>query len=559
MKRYIIGFLLVCSVAHAQEAVHPVFIPPFDFPLYLSANFGELRTNHFHGGLDFKTQGVTDKPVHCIADGYVSRITVSAGGYGNALYITHPNGYLSVYGHLNSFTPEVARYVEQYQYEHETFVADIVPDSAQFRFKQGDVIALSGNTGFSFGPHLHMEIRKTQTNEPIDPLPFFRDRVEDKRAPLARLIAFYPQRGKGVVDGKSDMFTVPVRGKGTTCLSRTVEAWGEIGVGIAANDYMDGTQNNYGVESVTLLVDDVKIFQSTVDCFAFDENRAINSWTDYAFYKAHGKWIMKSFVAPGNPLRLLQTEENRGIIRIDQEKDYHFKYVLKDLHGNTSVYSFIVRGKKQPIPEYLPDMRHYLRYDRLNVIQKPGMQLVIPRGMLYEDVELNPLVHEDSAAISFEYRLHDKPVPLHAGCELMIGVRHLPVPDTTKYYVEKRVGGKRYSAGGHYENGWMKAKITELGTYRVAIDTIPPRITPWGNASSQARTIKYKVSDRGTGIKFYRGTVDDKFILVAYSAKNGTLTCRIDLERVSKGRHLFKLAVEDYCGNVSTIEKVLTY
>ncbi len=559
MKRYIIGFLLFCSVLHAREPVHPVFTLPFDFPLYLSANFGELRTNHFHGGLDFKTQGAVGKPVRCIADGYVSRITVSAGGYGNALYITHPNGYMSVYGHLDSFAPEVARYVEQYQYDHETFVADIVPDSAKFRFQQGDVIALSGNTGFSFGPHLHMEIRKTETNEPIDPLPFFRKKVGDKRAPLAHFIAFYPQAGKGVADGKSDMFTLRVEGKGASCLPRTVVAWGEIGVGISANDYMDGTQNNYGVRSVELYVDEAKIFHSVVDCFAFGENRAINSWVDYAFYKDHGKWIMKSFAAPGNPLRLLHTDENRGIVRIDQEKDYHFKYVLKDFHDNTSVYSFIVRGSKQSIPEYRPDMNSYLHYDRPNVIRKLGMQLTIPRGMLYEDVELNSVVRMDSSAISFEYQLHDKPVPLHAGCELMIGVRRLPVSDTTKYYIEKQSRDKYYSVGGYYENGWVKTVISELGTYRVAVDTIPPRITPLGKSSPSTRTIRYKVSDRGTGIKSYRGTVDDQFILVAYSAKNGTMTCHIDPERVSKGRHTFKLAVEDYCGNVSTIEKVLTY
>ena len=144
MKRYIIAILLSCSVLHAQEIMHEKFASPFDFPLSLSANFGELRANHLHGGLDFKTQGVIDKPIHCIADGYVSRITVSSGGYGNALYISHPNGYTSVYGHLNSFIPAISRYVEQYQYDHETFAVDIVPDSTMFHFKCGEIVAMSG-------------------------------------------------------------------------------------------------------------------------------------------------------------------------------------------------------------------------------------------------------------------------------------------------------------------------------------------------------------------------------------------------------------------------------
>lgn len=560
MKRYIIAILLSCSVLHAQEIMHEKFASPFDFPLSLSANFGELRANHLHGGLDFKTQGVIDKPIHCIADGYVSRITVSSGGYGNALYISHPNGYTSVYGHLNSFIPAISRYVEQYQYDHETFAVEIVPDSTMFYFKCGEIIAMSGNTGFSFGPHLHMEIRKTASNEPVDPLAFYLTRIKDTRPPVANSIIFYPQVGRGVVEGSVQKKTFSVvSSSGASCLEHIIEAWGDIGIGLSANDYMDGTHNNYGVQSVELFVDTMKVFESTVDCYSFDESRAINSWTDYSAYKKEGKWIMKSFVAPGNPLRILQTDENKGIIQINEERDFHFMYVLKDLHGNISRYSFIVRGKEQSIPEYYPDMRHFLRYDRTNVVQEPGLQLIIPKDMLYENVALDTKVRTDSSAISFEYQLHNELLPLHAGCELMLGVRHLAVKDTTKYFIERRDGKKRYSVGGSYENGWVKTKIRELGTFRIAVDTIAPRVVPVGDSSSRVRTIIYKVSDIGTGIKSYRGTVDGKFVLVAYSAKNGTLTARLEPKRVSVGKHKFSLIVEDYCGNKTCVERILNY
>lgn len=557
MKRYIIAFLLACPLLHAQEVKSVKFTSPFDFPLYLSANFGELRTNHFHGGLDFKTQGTVNKPVRSIADGYVSRITVSAGGYGNALYVTHPNGYLSVYGHLNSFSPAIARYVEQYQYEKETFTVDIPVDSIRFPVKQGEVIALSGNTGFSFGPHLHMEIRDAATNEPIDPLPYYKSQIRDTRAPVARSITFYPISGSGIVNGSIEPKTcnIVVKTK-DVCLEKQVNAWGKIGIGITANDYMDGTSNTYGVRSVTLLVDSTKIFQSLLSRYSFGESRAINSWTDYAAYKEQGRWVMKSFVAPGNPLRFLLAGEERGVIAIDKEQDYHFTYLLEDLYGNISRYAFVVHGCPQPIPAYHSGDRRYLHYDRSNMIQEPGCQLVIPRGMLYEDVALNTSVRADSSAISFEYSLHDKPLPLHAGCELMIGIRHLPVADTLKYYIQRCIGTKRYSAGGRYENGWMKTNIYELGTYRVAVDTVPPRLTSLKALS--ARSLVFKVTDEGTGIKSYRGTVDGKFILVAYNAKNGTLTCRLDPKRVSSGKHTFHLVVEDYCGNITTIEKILT-
>lgn len=558
MRRYIIAFLLACSMLHAQEAKPVKFVSPFDFPLYLSANFGELRTNHFHGGLDFKTQSVTNKPVRSIADGYVSRITVSPGGYGNALYITHPNGYLSVYGHLNSFSPVIARYVEQYQYEKETFTVDITPDSTRFPVKQGEVIALSGNTGFSFGPHLHMEIRDAATNEPIDPLPYYRSQIRDTRPPVARSITFYPMQGSGVVNGSVETKTYNIVAKAQgSCLATPVNAWGRIGVGVMANDYMDGTSNTYGVRSVTLYMDTAKVFHSLVDRYSFDESRAINSWTDYAAYKERGRWIMKSFVAPGNPLRFLSADKERGVVTIDEERDYHFIYLLEDLYGNTSRYMFTVRGCAQPIPAYHPDGRHYLHYDRANLVQEPGLQLFIPRGVLYEDVALNTSVHTDSSAISFGYSLHDKPLPLHVACELMIGIRHLPVADVSKYYIQRSVDTKHYSVGGQYENGWMKTNIRELGTYRVAIDTVPPSLTPV--KSSSARTLIYKVSDEGTGMKSYRGTVDGKFILVAFNAKNGRLTCRLDAKRVPAGKHTFRLVVEDGCGNVTTVEKILIY
>ena len=185
-----------CLATRAQEHPEKPFISPFDFPLTLSGNFGEVRANHFHGGVDFKTQGEIGKPIHCIADGYVSRVSVTPGGYGQALYITHPNGYTSVYGHISKFAPAVAKLVEEYQYENETFAVDLKFEPGQLAFKSGEIIALSGNEGYSFGPHLHMEIRRTDTGELIDPLQFYTDKVKDTTPPRASLVMLYPQPGK---------------------------------------------------------------------------------------------------------------------------------------------------------------------------------------------------------------------------------------------------------------------------------------------------------------------------------------------------------------------------
>ncbi|WP_455672154.1 M23 family metallopeptidase [Phocaeicola sp.] len=548
IRKYILALALgSCMAAQAQipEAPESPFIPPFDFPLTLSGNFGELRSNHFHGGVDFKTQGVVGKPIRCIADGYVSRVLVTPGGYGQALFITHPNGYTSVYGHVLKFASQVAEVVEEYQYKHETFPVDLHFEPNQINFKAGEIIALSGNEGYSFGPHLHMEIRRTDTGELIDPLQFYTDKVKDTTPPRATVVMLYPQRGTGVVNGSQRKKAIPVSALGTP-----VEAWGDIAAGIKAYDYMDGTANNYGVRSVVLYVDSAEVFRSTVDGVLPDENRMINAWTDYEEFKRRNSWVMRSQILPGNRLRMLQANDKGGVVTIDEERDYRFRYVLQDLYGNKSTYRFTVRGRRQPIAEYQPEVKHYLAWNKANVIQEPGMQLVIPRGMLYEDVALNSRVGGDTSAVSFEYQLHDAPVALQSGCALMIGVRHLPVADTSKYYIaRKTAGGKKASAGGTYEDGWMKASIRELGTYMVAIDTVPPRVTPLDKPQWKSGNIRFKIGDAETGIKDYKVMIDGEFALFAFSAKNARLSMKHP-ERLKKGvPHTLELVVTDYCGN----------
>ena len=532
----------------AQEKPGNPFVSPFDFPLLLSGNFGELRANHFHGGVDFKTQGVVGKPIRCIADGYISRVTVTPGGYGQAVYITHGNGYTSVHGHLHKFMTEVEQVVEAYQYEHATFAVDLTFGPDRFPLKQGEVFALAGNEGYSFGPHLHMELRKTDTGEYIDPLQFYTDIIKDKTAPRATHIMLYPQAGKGVVAGSSKKKALSL-----AALQTPVKAWGKIAVGIKAYDYMDGTSNNYGVRSVTLLVDSVEVFRSTVDGFLPDENRMINAWTDYEEYATRGSWFMRSQILPGNTWRMLQADEEGGVVTINEERLYDFCYVLEDLYGNRRTYRFKVQGKEQPI-EPLYKGKHYLSWNQGNVIQKPGMELVIPKGMLYEDVDLNCKVIADSLNISFDYRLHDRPVPLHAGCSLMIGVRNYPIPDMTKYYVVRKYKGRKASAGGYFEEGFMHANIRELGTYSVALDTVAPRIVPLNRPQWKGGNIRFKIRDAETGIKDYKVYIDGAFVLFKFSSKNAMLSC-MHPSRIKKGmKHRMEVVITDYCGNVAREE-----
>lgn len=548
--RYILLVLLLL----APCAVRPGDVdyrPPFAGDLLLSANFGELRSGHFHGGLDFKTGGVEGWPVRAVADGWVERVAVSEGGYGNALYLRHADGRMSVYGHLRAFMPSVSAYVDSCQYACESYVVDLYPGSGRFRVRQGEVIAESGNTGYSFGPHLHFEIREADGNEPVDPMAFFGESLRDTRPPRVHAVAFYPVPGNGRVEGGRRLHAVRSIPSGF-CLPDTLEAWGRLGMGIRANDYMDGTRNVYGVRSVALYVDSAEVFRSTVERFSFDENTCIDSWTDYAARCRKGVWVMKSFIEPGNSLRMLQAGGDRGILTVDEERDYRCAYVLEDYHCNRSVCTFILRGRRMDIPA-ASDAASLLRYDEAHMVQAPGLELAVPRGSLFCDAALTVSGRVCADAASLEYTVGNEPLAFRREVRLSIAVRGHQVADPGKYYIRKRAGRRYASVGGSFCDGWVSAEVRTGGVYSVGVDTVPPRLTALPSPSPY--TYIYKVEEEGAGLASYRGTVDGRFVLVAYNAKDRLLACRLGGGRVPPGRHEFRLAVSDACGNAVEIKE----
>lgn len=547
--KYSIFFSLLFFIGSVQSGYaqetgtdKPSFIPPFDFPITFSGNFGEIRANHFHGGLDFKTGGTIGKPVRALADGYISHIRVTHGS-GYVLDVAYDNGYSTINRHLSAFVGDVARRVEDLQYEKESWEVEITPEPDEYPVKAGQIIALSGNTGYSFGPHLHLDMIETATDEYIDPLPFFMNKVKDKTAPRAEGIMLFPQPGKGVVEGKQTRRAFPAHP------TKPITAWGLIGAGIRAYDYMDGVQNKYGVKTVILEVDGEEVFRSTVDRFAYEENRYINSWT-------HGQY-MKSFIEPGNRLRMLQASNgNRGLVEINEERPYRFVYTLSDALGNTSKVRFTVQGQKTTIAPVEHREKYTLKWDKVNYLQEPGLELVIPKGMLYDNVLLNYSVRADSGDIAFTYQLNDTRIPMHNACDLRIGLRRRPVEDVTKYYVAGVTArGGKYRIGGKYEDGVMKVRIRDLGTYTVAVDTVPPVITPVNQAQwGRTGKIIFKAKDKETGINTYRGTIDGKYALFGKpNSISGNLVCELDPKHVEKGgKHVVEMTVTDGCGNRTT-------
>lgn len=537
------------------QGIDTLFVPPFDFPLLLSGNFGELRTDHFHSGVDFKTQGVVGKPIRCVADGYICRASVTPGGYGKALYVMHDNGYMSVYAHLDRFPQAVDKRVREYQYRNEVFRTNLWFKPNEFRIKQGDFLAYAGNSGYSFGPHLHFEIRDASGNELYDPMAFYKDKLTDTRPPRIHAVSLYPERGKGVLNGSASSSVYAVDGD---TLSALIEAWGRIGFGVKALDYMDGTNNKYGIRDIELYVDGKKYFTSVMSNFSFDEDLFINAWLDYGRMYNNGEWFQKLFVTENNELRLLDADENGGWLMVDEEREYNVEYRLSDYHGNTTSCSFVVRGKKAAIPLPAP-YTHALYCNANNRVEFVGMRLDVPKDVLFEDAFLNIRLQK-SDGVTWRYSLTDTVYPMLKGSKISFWVGgDLPM-DKSKLYVRHIEPDDTSSVGGVYANGWITADITVLDCYEVAVDTVAPVLLPEGEEQwAKKGRITLSLDEKETSLKSFKGTLDGKFILFEYNSKNKEFTLDLKKERVLPGVHRLRFVATDRCGNEAVYEKDIEY
>ena len=523
--------------------------PPLDIPLLLSGNFGELRHNHFHSGIDFKTQGRTGLPVKSVKEGFISRISVSPYGYGRAVYIDHPDGTTSVYGHLDDFASKVKTAVVDSQYQKESFAVNLLFTPEQFPLKQGEVFAYSGNTGGSGGPHVHFEFRETDTEKPIDPLPYFKNKIKDTRPPEIRGIMLFPQQGRGVVNGSLDNQSVELTkdksGKQST--STVINAWGRIGVGIKAYDRMNETTNVYGVNEIILSVDGEKVYHSVMDAFSFDDTRYLNTYIDWTEWIENNSFYMKSFTDPGNRLGVNRAFSD-GIIDINEERIYSFEYQLKDIYGNTSTLAFNIRGKEDSIPR-IPFSEVRFRFNRNNKYNDKGIDLMIPWKNLYTNLYFNADTISGFSPFAPLYVIGER-IPLHTYCPITLDITSDHYPDKSKYGIVHVYKKKRTWLGGEYTDGKISTEIRELGSFSVQIDTVFPVITPVNAAKWEAnRRISFKITDNLSGIDSYRGTLNGEFILFEYDAKTNSLFYIYDSKKVKAGIQNLKLVVVDRAGN----------
>jgi murein DD-endopeptidase MepM/ murein hydrolase activator NlpD len=528
---------------------------PLDLPPSTAGGFGEIRPNHFHSGLDFRTNQRSGYPVHAAADGYISRLRVQFGGGGNIVYIDHPNGYTTVYMHNQSFSPQLAQAIKDYQYKTQKYDVDFNLPPNQIKVSKDDVIAISGQSGAVAGPHVHFEIRDTKSEQTINPQ-LFGLTIADRVAPSISTMAVYTLDGKPFSENTPHQF-LPVSGAaGNYSLTnpKTLMLTGAVGFGISVIDQNSASANRYGVYSIELKLDGNTVYTLAMERFGFDQTRAINGYIDYPSFLTTGRFIQKCFVPPGSGLSVYPQAINRGIINFTDDALHTVEYVVKDVAGNTSTLSVKVQSKSPPPPPaaMFKGPETTMRYNTRNEFNMDKIKVAINPGNLYDDIEFTyALLPKKQGALSETHRIHNRFTPVHDKFDIWIK----PDVDLGPLGDKAVITGAGLCDSSYYDNGYVKARARAFGEYFIRLDTVAPVITPVnirnGSNLSKINKILFRMRDNLTGIKTYKGYIDGKWVLMEWDYKTKLLSYTFD-DTIAAGKHTFELSVSDAKNNVST-------
>ncbi|WP_111707938.1 M23 family metallopeptidase [Lutibacter citreus] len=562
MKKFLILlFVLVNFSGFSQgnsnsESIFPVnyFKKPLNIPLILSGTFGELRSNHFHSGLDIKTLGKEGLKVTTAAEGYISRIKVSAWGYGKALYITHPNGYTSVYAHLKKFNDKIEAYVKKHQYSKKSFEIQLFPGVTTLPIKKDEIIAFSGNSGSSGGPHLHFEIRNTKTEKPINPMLFGIDISDAKKPRINTLVGYSLSDNAHInkISKPSQITLIQLKDGGLT--TPKIKAYGKIGFGINAYDQLDGAYNKNGLYSLTMLVNGEKVHEFNAVSFSFAESKYINLLIDYERYSKLYQRIQKCFIEPSNKLSLYKKSDSKGYITVEDGLNYNVEIIAKDFKGNKQKITIPIEGKKDSIlvKDEIIKTPYKIKFREFNKFQKDEITVAFPKYTFYKDLFLDFEV-KDSLV-----KVHSPTVPLSNYYTLTFNVSKYSEKDKKYMYIASinKKGTTNYVKTIKKSTSFYTS-TKYLGNYTLLFDNKEPSVKLINLRNEQWITsfnsIKVKISDSESGIKSYKGEIDGEWILMEYDAKTDTLTYNLNDKKFTEAKHNLKVTVIDNVGNAKTL------
>jgi len=561
MRKLIVLLIFFSSIEQQLKAQD--YINPLDFRLLLSGNFGELRSNHFHTGIDIKTKGVEGQNVYAIADGYISRIKVSSFGYGKAIYINHNDGITSVYAHLKEFASKIDSITKKKQYQDKSFEINIYPKPNTLIVKQGEIIALSGNSGSSGGAHLHFELRDTKTEQPINPLDYGFN-IQDHVKPIIKQLKIYEIGELNNIETK--IYNTKKTNNGYI-IDSVINISKKTGMGIYTYDQSNDAYNKNGVNSIKVFLDSNLIYFFKLDRLDFNKNKYINAHIDYEEKQKNKKNFHKCFRLPNNTLKNYKEIINNGYIKLKDDSIHQIKIEVSDSYENISVLNFNIKfnnnyENKLTKTKDTKNKTKLFSWNKENSFEENNFKVSIDEKSIYSSINFNYLKKDSIDGVYGNiHQCHFDFVPLHKSARISIRAR-IPKRLKEKAYIAKIKDENFIYVGGKWKNNILTTKTSELGDFAIAIDSINPiikgvNIYP-GKTLEKQNTIKCTVEDKESGIKEFIAMINEDWILMDYDHKRKLLKYEFD-EIIKKGRNSFTLKVVDMLGNTTTYSAKFIY